>query len=280
MKLPEGKTRLDLVREGLGNDVGMKKRGRMVVNIDRLKEDPRNERQTFRNMEGLIASIKTVGLIEPITVTPEDGEVGVQTSFLIITGHRRFRAARAAGIEQVEILIREPDDELTRRVKSIVSNVQREDVGPVEMAEALQGLVDEDERIKNQDDVAKMIGKDKSWVSGMLRILTLPVELQQRVGCTQLSVSYDSMIRIARMDDEKHQAVLIEAILGGANQREIRDRIDELKGKKNHDGTTKPKKVYHTKYKATVIVQATSSRLTSEQCMEALQEALAQAANG
>jgi len=79
-------------------------------------------------MDGLIASVKAVGLIEPITVTAEEGQDGV---YRIITGHRRFRAAKAAGISQVEVLIREPDDELTRRVKSIISNVQREDVGPV-----------------------------------------------------------------------------------------------------------------------------------------------------
>ena len=73
MKLPDGKNRLDLVREGLTN-FGLKKRGRLVVGIDRLKEDPRNERRTFRNMDGLVASIKAVGLVEPITVTPEEGD--------------------------------------------------------------------------------------------------------------------------------------------------------------------------------------------------------------
>lgn len=61
MKLPEGKNRLDLVREGLPG-LGLKKRGRLVVGIERLKEDPRNERRTFRNMDGLVASIKAVGL--------------------------------------------------------------------------------------------------------------------------------------------------------------------------------------------------------------------------
>jgi len=112
-KLPEGKTRLDMVKEGLaGGDAGLKKRGRLVILIERLKEDPRNERRTFRNMEGLIASVKTVGLIEPITVTPEEGEEG---SYRIVTGHRRYRAAKAAELKQVEVLIREPDDELTRR---------------------------------------------------------------------------------------------------------------------------------------------------------------------
>jgi ParB family chromosome partitioning protein len=275
-KLPEGKTRLDLVREGVtGVDAGLKKRGRLVVTIDRLKEDPRNERRTFRNMEGLIASIRAVGLIEPITVTPEKGE-----EFRIVTGHRRFRAAKAAGLSQVEVLIREPDDELTRRVKSIVSNVQREDVGPVEMAEALQALVDEDQRVKTQDDLAKMIGKDKTWVSGMLRILTLPVALQQKVGSTQLSVSYDAMIRIARLEDANHQEQLIEQLLTGATQKEIREEIDRLKGKpakSASSGSPKPKRVYHTKYKATVIVQSQTSRLTSDQTIDALQEALGQA---
>jgi hypothetical protein len=78
-KLPEGKNRLDLVREGLG-DSGLKKRGRLVVGIDRLKEDPKNERRTFRNMDGLIASIKGVGLIEPITVTARRTDRPIRSS--------------------------------------------------------------------------------------------------------------------------------------------------------------------------------------------------------
>ena len=83
MKLPEGKSRLDLVKAGLIG--GLVKRGRLVVSLDRLLEDPQNERKTFRNMEGLIASVKVFGVIEPITVMPEgDG-------FRILTGHRRAR---------------------------------------------------------------------------------------------------------------------------------------------------------------------------------------------
>jgi ParB/RepB/Spo0J family partition protein len=272
MKLPEGKTRLDLIREGVV-DGGLKKRGRLVIAIERLREDPRNERRTFRNMEGLIASVKAVGLIEPITVTAEAEEGWYQ----IITGHRRYRAAKAAGLPQVEVLIREPEDALTRRVKSIISNVQREDVGPVEMAEALQTLLDEDQHVKSQDDLAKMIGKDKTWVSGMLRILSLPPGLQRKVGASQLSISYDSMIKIARLDRPEDQGRLIDAVLTGASMRDVRQQIDEIKGKSG-SGTAKPKKVYNTKYRATVIVQATTSRLTQEQCMEALQDALGQAA--
>ena len=91
-----------------------------IFGRSRLLDDPRNERKAFRNMEGLIASVKTVGVIEPITVMPEgDG-------FRILTGHRRARAARAAGVKEVEILVRELEDELARRRKSTVSNVRRE----------------------------------------------------------------------------------------------------------------------------------------------------------
>ena len=189
-KLPEGKTRLDLVREGL-IEGGIKKRGRLIISLSKLVADPHNERKTFRNMEGLTASIKAVGLVEPITVTPIAND-----RFQIITGHRRFRAAKAAGLEQVEVLIRDPEDELKRRQKSIISNVQREDIGPMEMAEALQSLMEEHPSIKSQSDLARMIGKDTAWVSGMLRILTLPVAVQQKVGSTQLSLSYDAMIRV------------------------------------------------------------------------------------
>jgi ParB family chromosome partitioning protein len=278
MQLPEGKSRLDMVREGLAEG-GSKKRGRFVVSIAKLKEDARNERKTFRNMEGLISSIKAFGLIEPLTVTTETDD-----TYRIITGHRRFRAAQAAGLELVEVLIRDPEDERTRRQKSVISNVQREDVGPVEMAEALQAIMDEDERIKSQDDLAKVIGKDKAWVSGMLRILTLPPELQHKVGYTQLSLSYEAMIRIARVDDKAQQSMLVDMLLGGATQGEIRSQIDELKEKpagKNGAlvSAPKPKRVYRTKYQATVIVQSTTKRITQDQVIGALQEALGRATN-
>lgn len=276
-QLPEGKTRLDLVREGLTHS-GIQKRGRLIVNISRLREDERNERKTFRNMDGLIASIQAVGLIEPITVTPAEGGEGGET-YRIITGHRRYRACKAAGLEHVEVLIREPEDERSRRRKSIVSNVQREDVGPVEMAEALQSLMTDDGAIKTQNDLAQAIGKDEAWVSGMLRILSLPTDLQQKVGCTQLSLSYDSMIRIARLHEVSEQRELIDALLDGATQRDIRQRIAARSGKAGASAP-KPKRVYHTSHKATIIIQATTSQpLTTQQCADALSDALAQARN-
>lgn len=275
MKLPEGKTRLDLVREGLAG--GLKKTGRLVVSLDRLVEDPRNERRVYRNMDGLIASIKAVGVVEPLTVTPEAGD-----TYRIVTGHRRYRAAKAAGLSMVEVLIREPEEERKRRQKSIISNVQREDVGPVELAEALQTMLDEDHAVTNQDALATLIGKDKTWVSGMLRVLSLPADLRQQVGSTQLSLSYDSIIRIARLDDPRLQRELVEALLGGASQRDIRTMIEATQPEKRYSAGTakpstdapKPKRAFKTEHQAIVVVQSTTSRLTPDRVVLALRAAL------
>lgn len=134
MKLPEGKSRLDLVKSGLTG--GLPKRGRFIISIDRLQEDPDNERKTFPNMEDMIESVRRYGIIEPITVTQDDEH------YRILTGHRRYRAAKAVGLTEVEVLVREPDNTPTRRFKSLISNIQREDVGAVELAETLRSLLD------------------------------------------------------------------------------------------------------------------------------------------
>ena len=293
-KLPEGRTRLDLIRQG-AVEGGFKKRGRLVVSIDRLIEDPLNERRTFRGMDSLTASIRSVGLVEPITVTPiaeggGDGEQGAAERYQIVTGHRRFRAAKAAGLAQVEVLIREPDDEKTRRLKSIVSNVQREDVGPVEMAQALQSLLD-DQQFKSQRELAVAIGKTESWVSRILRILSLPPRLKAKLASTQVSIGYDAIASIARMESEADQIELIDIVLAGGTQDEVRAAVRTKKGlppirprqTAGDDAPAsiaKPKRVYHTKYKVVVIAQAETGDLTTDQVIGALQEALGKATNG
>jgi len=266
MKLPIGKSRLDLVKEGLG--MGVEKRGRLIVSVAKILEDLRNERKTFRNMEGLIASIKAVGLVEPITVTPE-GEC-----YRILTGHRRYRAAVAAGLDRVEVLIRDPEDESIRRRKSVVSNVQREDLGPVELAEALQSLMEEDDEIETQEDLARAIGKTKTWVSRILRILDLPPDLQRKVATSQLSIPYDAVAGIARLQNNPEQEALIDALLEGATNRAIRERINHLKGRGGAPDKAKPKHVYETSHKAMVIVQSMNSTLEPERRVRALEQAL------
>ena len=131
---PPTKSRLQLVREqaarGPLRDDAIQ-RTRLVVSIDKLTEDPNNERKTLNNIEEMVASVKAHGIIEPITaIALADGR------YQIVTGHRRYRAAKLAGLAQVEILIRGENDQRARRIKSLISNIQRENVPALELAEA------------------------------------------------------------------------------------------------------------------------------------------------
>jgi len=222
MKLPEGKSRLDLVRAGLPS-LGLAKRGRLVVSLERLREDPRNERKAFRNMEGLIASVRAHGIVEPITVTP-DGDV-----YQILTGHRRFRAAKAAGLIEVEVLIREPETEAQRRIKSLISNVQRENLSAIEMAEALQSILTEDETVTTQRDLARTVGKSEQWVSEMLNVLTLAPSLQEKLRASESTVSYDSVMKIAHLENTTEQESLVEDVLRGETNRNIREKTRSMR---------------------------------------------------
>lgn len=282
MKLPTGKSRLDMVRSGEATDTSPN-RGRRVVKLDKLREDPENERKTFRNMDEFIKSVQHMGIVEPLTVTPDEtGE-----SYIILTGARRFRAAKELGHKDIEVIVRDPDEHRVRRMKSIISNVQREDIGPIEMARALQKLLEEDTDINNQQELGDKIGKDKTWVSQMLRVLQMPPHLLEKVETSQQAIPYDSIIKIARIEDTQKQEELTDALLSGATIREIRDQVNEFKGKGKKTGNsekgqtteTKPKEVFHTSQNMSVIVQSKTKRdkASSDEIVGALEEALKQA---
>ena len=272
---PPQKSRLQLVREkvaqGPFRDDAIQ-RTRLVVSIDKLAEDPNNERKTLHNIEEMVASVKAHGVIEPITVVAlDDGR------YQIVTGHRRYRAAKLAGLGQVEILVRSQDDQRSRRIKSLVSNIQRENVPALELAEAIKALVEQEQLA--QEQVAEQLGKDKTWVSQILRILDLPAELKRKVETSQLSLSYDALGKIARLDGRGLQDDLLEALLGGASAREIRERIKVAKpgtGEKAKSAR-KAKRTFRTGHHAVVTVQSETSRLTRAQLIAALQEALEKA---
>lgn len=231
MKLPEGKSRLDLVKSGLTG--GLPKRGRFVISIERLQEDPDNERKTFRNMDDMIESVRRYGIVEPITVTP-DGD-----NYRILTGHRRFRAAKAVGFAEIEVLVREPDDHTTRRFKSLISNIQRENIGAVELAETLRALLDAS-AVPTQRELARQVGKSEQWVSGMLRILELPARVQEELRNPIAGFGYEMAQRIAQVDNADVQQELVQAALAGESTRSIRHRIDTHRADDKSKPKTKP----------------------------------------
>jgi ParB family chromosome partitioning protein len=273
---PPPKSRLQLVREqavrGQSRDDAIQ-RTRLVVSIDKLAEDPNNERKTSTNIEEIVASVKAHGIIEPITVVAlDDGR------YQIVTGHRRYRAAKLAGLGQVEILVRRQDTEHRRRIKSLISNIQRESIPPLELALAIKALIGEEGLSQHQ--VAEQLGKSNAWVSAVLRILDLSDGAREKVWCTKLSLSADALSRIARVDDPELQSQLVDELLDGTTQGEIRERICQVDRGQRPKPAPKPKRTFRTRHGAVVTVQSETSRLTGDQLIAALQEALEKASNG
>ncbi len=142
-----------------------------LINVELMfpnKEQPR----TGFNREKLVElseSIKENGIIQPIVVTPKDNK------FMIIAGERRFRAAKLAKIKEIPAIIREVSEDKILEF-ALIENIQREDLLPIEEARALNSLVEKLELSKTK--LAKRIGKSRSYVSNMVRLLELPAYIQ------------------------------------------------------------------------------------------------------
>lgn len=141
--------------------------------LSSIKPNPYQPRKNFshQDLEDLVNSIKEHGIIQPLIVSEAaDG------SYEIIAGERRFRAAQIAGLPTVPVIAR-PVKDLDKLELSLIENIQRRDLNPIEEAFAYERLVDEFGL--THEEIAKKIGKSRSYVSNTLRLLTLPSEIQK-----------------------------------------------------------------------------------------------------
>ncbi len=122
-------------------------------------------------MQSLVESIREKGILQPILVRPH-GEEGWE----IIAGERRWRAAQAAGLHAVPVIIQDLDDRAALEI-ALVENVQRQDLTALEEAEGYQRLIDE--FAHRQEDLARSVGKSRSHIANTLRLLQLPVEVRR-----------------------------------------------------------------------------------------------------
>src|SRR5918911_5340548 len=155
----------------------------MDLDIDLLNPTEAQPRKHFKEdkINELAQSIKGNGIIQPI-VARRDGE-----RFQIIAGERRWRAAQIAGLQKVPCLVREVADESVLEI-SLIENIQREDLNPIEEATAYKRLIDT--LSLSQEEVARRVGKDRSSVSNALRLLRLPPEIQRLVEEEKLSMGH------------------------------------------------------------------------------------------
>jgi len=145
-------------------------RGTRKVAIDLIRRNPKNPRKTFREdeLEDLTASIRQRGVIQPILVRPAPGG---EQGYELIAGERRWRAAQAAGMVEIPVIVQEVSDREALEI-AIVENVQRQDLNALEEAEGYEQLIAGFSY--TQADLASVIGKSRSHVANTLRLLKLP----------------------------------------------------------------------------------------------------------
>ena len=159
--------------------------GRTIINIDinKIIPNPRQPRSEFpqETLTELAESIRSQGVIAPILARPKNGK------YEIVAGERRWKAARKAGLSMLPAIVKEFSDEESLEL-ALVENLQREDLNPMEEAEAYAKLASEFHQ--TQADIAKKVGKDRSTVANMMRLLELPREIQVSIRRSQISVGH------------------------------------------------------------------------------------------
>lgn len=151
--------------------------------IDAIEPNPLQPRRIFQpeRLEELAQSIRANGIIQPLVVR-RSGE-----RYQLVAGERRWRAARLAGVVRVPAVIQEVPDERLLEI-TLIENIQREDLNPIETAVAFDRLARELQL--NQEEIGRRTGKDRSTIANLIRLLQLPPDIQQLIAERRLSAGH------------------------------------------------------------------------------------------
>lgn len=205
------------------------------VPTSQISPNPYQPRLSFdsEELEGLAASIRTLGLITPITVRKI-----AENRYQIISGERRYRACQMVGMTEIPAYIRETDDQGMLEM-AIVENVQRENLDPIEVALSYQRLLTECNL--TQEQMADRLGKNRSSVANQIRLLKLPVKVQHDLKVGQISVGHAKVL--LSIDDPDLQSKLCDYTIKNAlNVRQLEQKVKALLAKDNAPAE-KPKAV-------------------------------------
>lgn len=203
------------------------------VDISELRANPYQPRKRFdpETLEELVESIKEHGIIQPLVVRKSIH------GYEIVAGERRFRAGKKAGLTKVPVVIRDFTDEQMMEI-ALIENLQREDLNPMEIANAYQKLMDHFSL--TQEELASRVGKSRPHVANFLRLLQLPTALQEDVSRGTLSMGHArALLGVKEPDIQMKLAEKVKK--EGASVRQLEEWIQQI----NRSGIKKkkPKKV-------------------------------------
>jgi len=218
--IPEANDSADLVENGY-----------FQCPIESIEPNPYQPRQEFDNaaLEELAASIKEKGVITPILVSKSD------EGYRLIAGERRWRAAQKAGLERIPVVVREstPIESLEL---ALIENIHRRDLNPIEEALAFKRWMEDTGT--TQEVLAQRVGKDRSTVSNLLRLLNLPKEIQKDIIDGRLSMGHARVLAGLKSPGEQNK------IKGLIIRKDLSVRQTEILAKRESSGVHLKKKSY------------------------------------
>ncbi|MDO6993782.1 ParB/RepB/Spo0J family partition protein [Brachyspira innocens] len=215
------------------------KRGVLEVDISLIDVNPDQPRKIFNEEEiqGLAESIRENGLINPITLREKDGQ------YQIISGERRFRAFKFLNRDKVPALVLENIDDSKMLELTLVENIQRADLNPIEIARSYKKLI-YDLNIK-QEELANRVGKSRSTISNSMRILDLSENIQNLILESKITEGHARAI-LSLTDENEREAFAKEIIENGYSVREcekiVKDRKNDNNSQENTENNQKDNK--------------------------------------
>jgi ParB family chromosome partitioning protein len=202
------------------------------IDIYAIEINPFQPRKNFDEeaLQELAASIRQLGIIQPITVRKIDGE-----KYQLITGERRFRASKLAGLDTIPAYVRLADDQAMLEL-ALVENIQREDLDAIEVAISYQRLIEECNL--TQENMSDRVGKKRSTVANYLRLLKLPAEIQ--AGIRHKKITMGHARALINIDDvEKQLSIYHHVIEEELSVRNIEDLVRNLTQPKEDENPDK-----------------------------------------
>ncbi len=211
------------------------------IEVDNIRPNPHQPRRTFDEGEirSLAASIREFGVLQPIVVSKIEREMahGTEVEYELIAGERRLMAAKMAGLPRIPAIIRHVDADRERLELAIIENLQREDLSPIEMARAFARL--QDEFRLTQREIATRLGKSREAVANTVRLLDLPLPIQEAIGRGDISESHGRLL-LGVTDPKEQQALFDDLLHERFTTRELRARALHTGHKKYIPHTEQP----------------------------------------
>lgn len=215
---------LEEVEKAYQNDLSQNTERIQYISIDDIVPNPYQPRKSFseESIKELSESIKTYGLLQPIIVYEEEDR------YVLIAGERRLKAAKLAGFEEIKAIVADIDTKKLREL-ALIENIQREDLNPIELAEAYKELI-ENYNITHEE-LAERLHKSRVQITNTLRLLNLSDETKELIANGKLSQGHAKVLVGL---SEKEQKLAVDSIIGQKlNVRETEALVKNIKSNPN-----------------------------------------------